>query len=630
MDKKITHIMFGNAAEKYPGNIAIEQGTRKISYRELNDHANALGHALLHAGIVPGKVVATLFDNDYRNTIALISIFKVNGVYMPIGAQLKSRHWEVIKDQIRPEILITSPDFTRETQQGAYPFKYVIVVDSDPFSFRLYVREHGAYKDSGYTPGILKNPDVHVSPDDSSYIFFTSGTSGVPKAILGMHKSLAHFISWESDELAVTSSDRVSHLISNTFDASLRDIFLPLVNGGTLCIPEKSVRDNIEDLAEWMIEDRISIVHTVPSLFRTIAEHYKGRASREDLFPDMKYLLLAGEMLYNKDVNSWRAAFGSNTQIINLYGATETTMIKTFFRVGELTGELSDKVSAGYPISSTAVIIVNDEGKLCDINEVGEIYIRTPFVTKGYYNNEALTRQVFVRNPLTSDESDIVYKTGDQGKYLGDRRLMVLGRKDDVVKVNGIRIDLNDIESVVLGHGEVSEVKCTFPADSSQSGIICYYVAGSLTESQLREYCTAVLAGYEVPSLFVKLEKMPLLPNGKVDKAALPSIQDRLVNKPYAEPRNEVERKVADMWKVLLNRESVGVTDNFFELGGHSIKLIQLISKINREFGVKISPELLFNNPTVEAISEEIEKIKWANKKISEENIGDNVERFTV
>jgi amino acid adenylation domain-containing protein len=628
MNRKLIHSVFENTVVENEDKIAVEQKEYAISYKELNRFANLLGNVLLNLGLKPENIVATLFNHDVRNIISVLSVFKSGGIYMPLGFQFRSRHWNVIDEQIKPEILITSEDFMNHAKNfSTRAFKYIITLGINPFDLSVYKNESGAYTKITIDTNLsTENLAISVSPEDPNYLFFSSGTTGTPKAILGMHKSLSHFINWESAELKISNGDRVSHLISNTFDASLRDIFLPLINGSTLCIPEKEIFENIASLIEWIGKEEVSVIHTVPSLFRVISENFKGKESKV-VFPKLNYILLAGEMLFNKDIHNWRNNFGSNTQIINLYGPTEATMVKTFFRIGNLSGDLNDKISVGFPISLTAIIILNTDGRLCAINEIGEVYIRTPFLTKGYYNNTELTSKYFIQNPLDNTSNEIVYKTGDYGKYLADRSIMILGRKDDVVKVNGVRIDLSDIESIILGHQDILQVKCILHEDKSESVIICYYTARKdLDGSKLRNHCQSILASYEIPAFFVKLDKLPLSANGKVDKLSLPLPETLGTNSgvAYLAPQNEIQEKLMLMWRELLTQERIGIQDNFFELGGHSFKLIQLISRISKEFNVKINPETLFKNPSIEGISGEIEKTYLANNSVFQSDNNDN------
>jgi acyl carrier protein len=336
-------------------------------------------------------------------------------------------------------------------------------------------------------------------------------------------------------------------------------------------------------------------------------------------------------MLYNKDIWSWKQTYGEGSEIVNLYGPTETTMVKTFLRIKEPLGDSNDKVNVGYPISSTAILIINESGALCGINETGEIYIKTPFITKGYFKDAALTDACFIQNPLNEIPGDIVYRTGDFGKYLEDRKIFVSGRKDDVVKYNGVRINLNDIDKVILKNKEVEQVKCIAHEGKTGIQLFCYYVSKSnLSIAGLREFCSSEMASYEMPGYFIKLDSMPLSPNGKVDKNSLP-LPDEIKTMAYKAPTNSREEKLVEIWKELLGLDKIGTTDNFFDLGGHSIKLLQLISRISKEFNVRITPEVLFDYPWIEAISGEIEKVLMVNSsQLAENNKAADTERFTI
>jgi len=609
MDKKILHYLFEQVAYQNPENVAISMEGILISYKQLNAQSNQFAHLLNHYSIEKNDVTAVFLSNSLIKTISLIGIFKSGSIYFPLDEKYNRNHWSELFNRIQPKALLISKEYLSRFIEYAASFDYVIPViiaidyTSSELIFSKYSCVNGDYKELPVEIVLsTDNPRIQVAGDDANYIFFTSGSTGKPKAVLGSHQSLSHFIHWESKEFNISSNVRIGMLTSFSFDASLRDVFVPLINGGVLCLPSQEVKENPAMLVEWLRKEKITLLHTIPGMFRLLLH---SEANEKKSFPELEYLLLAGEKLYVKDIIAWRNAYGNNTTIVNLYGATESTLIKAFYRVGDLNGKPADVLPAGQPISNTKLLILKDGSRLCGVNEIGSIYIRTPFLSKGYYRDELNTAEKFVQNPLLN-EKEIIYKTGDYGRYDENRNVIILGREDAMVKLNGVRIDLNSIEKAVIGHGAVQEVKCILhEPETISSCLVCFYTSTSVTEQELREYCSGYLSQYEIPAIIHRLEKFPVNVNGKTDVPGLQSIvQNILSGKKQKElPANEIEEKLITLWKTVLGIETVGISDNFFELGGSSLKALRLINEVHKKFNVKINIDSIFRHPVVKELA---------------------------
>lgn len=270
-------------------------------------------------------------------------------------------------------------------------------------------------------------------PEDPIYIYFTSGSTGQPKAVLGMNKSLVHFINWEIETLGIDHPWRVSQLTSPSFDASLRDFFVPLCSGGTVCIPQnRELILNSASLINWIESSKIDLIHCTPSLFRL----FNVKSLTKEQFPNLKYVLLAGERIHPPELENWFITFGERIQLVNFYGPTETTMVKTFYFIKKADTK-APSISIGKPMKGSRVIILDERMNPCPEGMAGEIYIRTPYRTKGYYNDPELTGEKFLVNPFNNDPEDLIYKTEDQGRFLPDGNLEFLGRIDRQVKIRG-------------------------------------------------------------------------------------------------------------------------------------------------------------------------------------------------
>ena len=634
MDKRLIHTLFERNAILKEDHIAVQTETHARTYRELNAEANRLASLLSIRGMKKGDVAAAFPEDPLVQIISLLAIFKAGAIYLPLDKKYQQNHWQELYENIQPKVIIISNDNLELLYKYNALFEYsipeIIVASIDAqgkLSFSVLEYSLGVYTtlESGFTLS-ADNPVVEMEGEDSNYIFFTSGSAGKPKAVLGKHISLSHFIHWVTGEFPVIEADRIGLLASFSFDASLHDIFAAFITGATLFIPARETKEDVLRLQHWISKHQISVLHIVPTLFRLLALGvHSNQLSDAPDFSHLKYIFLAGEKLYKKDVVNWRHRYGLHTTLINLYGTTETTNLSTFYIIEDVLPESSSEVfCVGKPISNTAILILNTNNELCRINEEGSIYIKTPFTTKGYYNNPEQTAQKFVQNPLNAKE-DIIYRTGDYGKYDPNRNVVVLGREDEVVKLNGVRIDINYIERTLLSLDKVQAVKCLLyrQEDDIDSTLCCFYTSAAPMDDLIRKHCMQFLSGYEIPSFFTHLEKFPINANGKIDADNLRgSIQKRLTEvKGNAAPQNEIEEKLAELWGAVLGAKNIGAEDSFLALGGTSIKQILLISKIRSAFGFNVTFEDLFTHPTIRAQGNLISSVANAQLKREEDRI---------
>ena len=593
---------FEKIVNTFPDKIAIEEEGQQVSYQVLNERCNRLAWAMDAIGVTHDAIVSVIIPSSVNLVTSLLAVLKAGGIYLPVDLAFTERRIAQIFGQTECQFILTTTALKEEVcaliSKLALQVSYVLVLD-----------EKGALCEClNYGPATVfpdsnisnKNPDARILPEDSCYIFYTSGSTGEAKAFLGMHKSLHHFIAWERKEFNIDHNIRVSQLTQTTFDASLRDIFVPLTSGGTLCIPPAGYRSNIVKLVEWIEAAQVHLIHCVPSLFRLLIKEISAAATQRTYFPALKQVLMAGEILYGRDVQNWQKAAGDHTEIVNLYGTSETTLAKTFHRVKGVPEDPAQALHVGKPIEGAFIAIINSAGKLCRIGEIGEIYIKTPFMTKGYFKNEALTNKVFVQNPLLT-EKDIIYKTGDLGRYLADRSVEVLGRLDDQVKINGIRVELAEIKQAVLAKEGVNEAFITTHKNrDSQLELICYYIGNGISTAALRASLQTNLNENLIPSYFIAMEEFPLTLNGKVDKKALP-LPDNMVisDEDYEAPEGAVESTLEAIYREVLGLKRVGRKVSFFSIGGTSLKAMQVISRIYKALDISLKIADIFSNPTV-------------------------------
>ncbi|HTF70563.1 MAG TPA: condensation domain-containing protein, partial [Edaphobacter sp.] len=436
------------------------------------------------------------------------------------------------------------------------------------------------------------------------------GSTGFPKAIAGRLRGIDHFVSWEIKTFGLTLGTRVSQLISPMFDAVLRDIFAPLCAGGTICLPphQKTIMGGF-DLGRWLVEQKINLVHIVPSMFRMMMDQHDP----DIRFDSLEYVLMSGERVLPADVKKWYS-LGSAARLVNLYGPSETTMTKFVYFINS-DDQFRRTVPIGKPIDGAKAIVVDNSQFACPNGTVGEIYIRTPYRSLGYYRQPELTDSVFVPNPFSKDSGDIVYKTGDLARILEDGNFEFVGRKDDQVKVRGVRIELGEIETALAACESVAQAVVADHVDAKGNKFLCAYIIARRDASagEIRKQLRTTLPEYMMPNSYKLLNEFPLTLTGKIDRGALPK-PDVMSVREYLAPRTPIEEVLARIWASVLGVERIGIRENFFECGGHSLSATQLSVRVRKVFQTEVPLRWLLEWGTIEAMASAIQDQRWGIK----------------
>ncbi|MDN5217546.1 condensation domain-containing protein, partial [Fulvivirgaceae bacterium BMA12] len=618
--------VFEHCASAYGQAIAVREEHHQISYAELNNKSNRLGYLLRSLGVSQGDVVGVMVPAGIRSILGLLSILKTGGVYMPMSMSHSQRRLQqmfleselrvlfiesgqlaavevLLKDlQIKVPYLLVFPNHLEDLQSVNSSEE----LGGDGVVMAQHLRVLG-YSDEGYEELSYRmedysadNHDLDLLPDSASYVFYTSGSTGSGKAILGIHRSLSQYVHWHIGQWDVGPGSRISQLAPLTFDASLKDILVGLCSGGTVCVPGEGTRMHPSQLLDWLDTQRVTILQCVPSLFRLLTKCLSQTgAETADVLPYLRHVLLAGERLYGKDVARWQSLAGRDIELVNLYGLTETTILKTCYRLdSEHVWQPGELIPVGYPISGTLVGVINGD-HICQVGELGEIYLKSGYMSKGYWHDAAMTANLFVQNPLVEDREDIVCRTGDLGRYREDGSLEVLGRKDDQVKLHGVRVELSEVSSALLGLPGVDQVELVVDQDEDyQQELICYYTGQERVSDWFRTELSIGLNAEYLPSYYVWLDEFPLNVNGKVDRKLLPK-PIALEDTDYEPPRDDLELRLSEIWQVVLGDRRIGRKASFFTLGGSSLKAMQLVSHIYKEFEVLLKIGDLFSRPTL-------------------------------
>lgn len=597
MDSPSILATFATQVWRAPAETAIEWRDRQISYGDLDELASRIAAWLISSGAQPRDLIAVAVDNSFFAIPVLLGIWKAAGVFVPMDANNPDSRLSAMVSAVHPAWAITDGRAS-DVLARVWPDGHgrMLKLDSDALPEALAAE-------------MLGQRAAALTPDQLSYIAFTSGSTGKPKAIAGRTKGLSHFIEWEARTFGVGERCRISQFAHPAFDVFFRDVLLPLSVGGTICIPDS--RETLLDgfrLRDWIEQRRVEIIHCVPSLFRTLL-----RADlRAGMFQHLRLVLLAGEALAPANVRKWQGIFGERIELVNLYGATETTMVKFFHRIRREDGERKT-IPIGKPMEGARAIIVDEQERVCPLNAVGEIYIRTPFRTLGYYQDPEATARVFIRNPFSEDPSDIVYRTGDLGRLRPDGLFEFVGRADSQVKIRGVRLELGEIESVLRACGGILDAAVIAAEEEHDVRLIAYVVAAQEPDwAALRDQLLTSLPVNFVPASFVRLDALPRTANGKVDRRALPLPErERSGLTAYREPETQTEKQLAAIWSELLGIERIGADDDFFALGGHSLMATQLMARIRSGFDIEAPLGRLFENPTLSRLALAIEEAQF-------------------
>ncbi|MEK5408521.1 amino acid adenylation domain-containing protein [Paenibacillus sp. FSL W8-0439] len=562
--------------------IAIEFLDYKVSYRELDIKSNKIASELMSRGIEKEAFVGILLDSKVDLIICMIGILKAGCAFVPIDVTYP-------RERIRTMLETTNT-------------KYIFTDDRNIgllHGFDNEIRIINVDTQVGEAQHYLQRPQQSYDSNDRTYVFFTSGSTGTPKAVIGRNESLLHFVDWEIREFHITKEVKVSQFTSPCHNPLLRDVFVPLCAGGTICVPDsKEMILDSDRLMEWIEKTYVSLIHCTPSLFKLI----NGSSLTANKYPSLKNVLLAGERTVPKDLVSWYDIIGERIQLVSLYGQTETTLAKVFYRI-KPADSMKDNIPIGKPMNGVRVAIMDSNAQLCPQGFKGEICIRTPYRSLGYYNNVALNREKFIVNPYRDDPADIIYRTGDLGRFLPDGNIEFLGRIDRQIKIRGFRIELNEVENAILVHGKVKEASVIAKENSQGNTYLCAYLVlfqdNEMNEKRvledIRHLIAQKLPDYMIPQYLIPIDRMPMNLNGKLDYKLLPEPKQL----EYVAPENEVERMVAELWCEILEVDQVGRNDRFLEIGGHSLNVMSLIFKVLQQFKVELPLTEVFKNISV-------------------------------
>ena len=577
------HELVEAQARRTPDAVAVVSADERLTYGELNVRANQLARHLQALGVERDSLVAISLERSLDLIVGLLGILKAGGAYLPLDPELPRERVEFMLTDSRATLLVSS-----EPMLGCLPqFEgRTICLDRD--------RSEIALRDTS-------DLSVPVDPDDLAYVIYTSGSTGRPKGVLNTHRGIVNRLLSMQDTYRLDESDRLMQKTQISFDVSVREVFWPLLHGASLVVAAPGEHGNPAYLADLIEREQISTLHFVPSMLQLFLEETDPERCRS-----LRCVLSGGEALPADLVSRFFERF--DCELHNLYGPTEAAVSVTTWRCED--GYESPIVPIGRPVPNTQISVLDSRLEPVPVGVWGELYIGGVQVARGYHDRPELTAERFLENPFGGGRR---YRTGDLGRWTPDGVLEFRGRIDDQVKVRGFRVELGEIEVILREHEAVA--KSAVVAVGAAGGLtdLAAYVVleqdrpdDGLCAPELLSFLKGKLPGYMVPSTIAVLDELPLMPNGKLDRSALPDPDRDLAEQEYAEPETESERVLAKLWCELLGTDRVGRNDNFFALGGHSLLAARLVSRVSRQLEVDVPLRAFLQEPTIAALGREI------------------------
>ncbi|MFO2203634.1 non-ribosomal peptide synthase/polyketide synthase [Pseudomonas aeruginosa] len=567
------HRLFEEQVERTPTAPALAFGEERLDYAELNRRANRLAHALIERGVGADRLVGVAMERSIEMVVALMAILKAGGAYVPVDPEYPEERQAYMLEDSGVQLLLSQSHLKLPLAQG------VQWIDLD----------RGAPWFEDYSEA---NPDIHLDGENLAYVIYTSGSTGKPKGAGNRHSALSNRLCWMQQAYGLGVGDTVLQKTPFSFDVSVWEFFWPLMSGARLVVAAPGDHRDPAKLVALINREGVDTLHFVPSMLQAFLQD-------EDVASctSLKRIVCSGEAL---PADAQQQVFAKLPQagLYNLYGPTEAAIDVTHWTCME---EGKDAVPIGRPIANLACYILDGNLEPVPVGVLGELYLAGRGLARGYHQRPGLTAERFVASPFVAGER--MYRTGDLARYRADGVIEYAGRIDHQVKLRGLRIELGEIEARLLEHPWVREAAVLAVDGKQLVGYVVLESEGGDWREALAAHLAASLPEYMVPAQWLALERMPLSPNGKLDRKALPKIEAEDGLGEYVAPASEPERQLAAIWADVLGRERVGVTDNFFALGGDSIVSIQVVSRA-RQAGLQLSPRDLFQLQNIRKLAE--------------------------
>ncbi|AFY33173.1 non-ribosomal peptide synthetase [Calothrix sp. PCC 7507] len=587
------HQLFTNQVEKTPDAIAVVFEDQNLTYQELNQQANQLAHYLQKLGVKPEVLVGICVDRSIAMVVGILGILKAGGAYVPLDPAYPQQRIASILSDSQVSVILTQQHLLADLPEIKSP---VVCLDKD---WELISQQH------------KQNPTHEILAENLVYVIYTSGSTGNPKGVMITHRNLVNaYLGWEDAYQLRSLCSSHLQMASFSFDVFSGDMVRALCSGAKLVICKREWLLEPEKLYKLMNKEKIDCAEFVPVVLKHLIQYLEKTEQKLDL---MKLLAVGSDSWYAEDYLKIKHFLSPETRLINSYGVSEATIDSSYFETEQGNLLIDGLVPIGRPFPNTKFYILDAYLQLVPIGITGELYISSIGLARGYLNQPELTEQKFIPSPFDNTK---LYKTGDLARYLADGNVEFLGRVDHQVKIRGFRIELGEVESVLTQHPSVLQSVVLDQEDQSGNKRLVAYVVAEAehipTTSDLRYFIEKKLPNYMIPAVFVMLKALPLNPNGKVDRRALPIPETHRpeLSETFVKPRTFTEKMIAEIFSQVIGVNQVGIYDDFFELGGNSLLVIQLITQLSEALQVELTIVDLFEVPTVAGLAERIERMQ--------------------
>ena len=586
------HERFEAQVERTPDADALIFGTERLTYRQLNRRANQVAYRLRELGVGPETLVGLCVERSLEMVIGILGILKAGGAYVPLDPVYPQERLSFMLQDAQLPVVVT-----QESLMAKLPAHSAKVFCIDATPLRL---------GSNDTAGD-ENPVAGAKPEHLAYVIYTSGSTGKPKGVLVTHGNVTRLFDATDPWYGFGPEDVWTMFHSYAFDFSVWEIWGALLYGGRLVIVPYEVSRSPKEFHKLLADQKVTVLNQTPSAFYQLIQAEETGGMGENL--SLRLVIFGGEALELKYLKPWFKRHGDKTpRLVNMYGITETTVHVTYRPLTYEDVENGQGSVIGEPIPDLQLYVLDGNLAPVPVGVAGELYVGGAGLGRGYLNRPELTIERFIADPFNKKPGARLYKSGDVARFLPNRDLEYLGRADQQVQIRGFRVELGEIESVLAEHEAISQVVVVIREDQpGDQRLICYFVRASdhaASIPELRKHLRASVPEYMIPQYFIELEVIPLTPNGKVDRRALPEPKvDRQTEESYLAPRSEVEKTIASIWQELLDIKNVGIHDNFFELGGHSLLLVRMLARLQKTFGKELSIVEMFRHPNIAALA---------------------------
>ncbi len=593
-DIKCIHRLFEDQVKQTPDAIALEFNDTKLNYSQLNHRSNQLAHYLEKHGTKSNDRVGICIRRSFEMIIGIIGILKAGGVTVPLDPSYPRERLSLMIEDSQPTFLLVNHHMAELFQTNrSNPDLEIIIIDNHQ---DMMAGESG------------ENLSRRVPVDNLLYILYTSGSTGKPKGVEMPHQPISNLIQWQNRQSTLSKHAKTLQFTTLSFDVSFQEIFSTLSSGGSLLLIEEELRQDPESLLRLMKTESVERLFTPFVFLQMLAETSE---TNDDLIPlSLREIITAGEQL--RVTRSIIHLFESLTHctLYNQYGPTEAHVVTSFTLPGNPC-EWPQLPPIGKPIANTRVYILDRHLNPVPIGVTGEIYLGGICLARGYRNQPGLTDEKFIKDPFAhiGDNQAKLYRTGDLGRFLMDGNIEFLGRSDHQVKIRGFRVELAEIENQLLNHENINEAVVIDRENKNGIKSLCAYIVceAEFSVTGLKDYLSGKIPGYMIPSYFVRLDKIPLLPNQKVDRLSLPQPEGSIsTGIEYEAPGDDVEKKLVEIWQDILDIEKIGINDNLFDIGGNSLITLSVQRKIDEFYPGKIKIPDIIQHPTISSLARAI------------------------